>query len=441
MLSVSELTSRARHLLEYELANLWVVGEVASISRPTSGHWYFSLKDDKAQIRCVMFRQQNLATKPPAQGDSILVCGRVSLYEARGDFQMIVSVLEHRGAGALHMRFEKLKQRLQEEGLFAPDLKKQLPRYPKTIGIVTSATGAALRDISSVLEKHRSPTSILLYPCVVQGEQAPSSIRQALELANTHREAEVLIVGRGGGSYEDLFCFNDEALARDIRSSSIPVISAVGHEVDFTIADFVADMRAPTPTAAMELALRSLSELSAKIQTENRHLNKAATSLLALKEQRISGLKKRLRNPQTLIEQQRQGFDRIMNELQRALSTTIERSRSHTEGLRQRLVSNSPSRQLAQAQSTLEKLYSTLNLLMAQQIKNARMGLARQTSVLETVSPLSTVARGYAIVFDKRDQVVRSVDQVEKGDEISARISDGELKLSVTNKRKRENSS
>jgi exodeoxyribonuclease VII large subunit len=436
MLSVSELTSRARQLLEYELANLWVVGEVASISRPASGHWYFSLKDDKAQIRCVMFRQQNLATKPPAQGDSILVCGRISLYEARGDFQMIVSVLEHRGAGALHMRFEKLKQQLQEEGLFAPQLKTQLPRYPKTIGIVTSATGAALQDISSVLERHCSPVSILLYPCIVQGDQAPSSIRRALELANTHNEAEILIVGRGGGSYEDLFCFNDEALARDIRRSGIPIISAVGHEVDFTISDFVADVRAPTPTAAMELALRLLSELPAKIQTENRHLNKATTNLIALKGQRISGLKKRLRNPQTLIEQQRQGFDRLINQLQRALSTNIVRSRSHTEGLRQRLVTNSPSRQLAQFQSTLKKLCSTLPRQTAQQIKNARMELARQASVLETVSPLSTVARGYAIVFDKDDQVVRSVDQVEQGDNISARISDGALKLSVTSKRK-----
>lgn len=436
MLSVSELTSRARHLLEYELANLWVVGEIASISRPGSGHWYFSLKDDKAQIRCVMFRQQNLSTRPPAQGDSVLVCGRVSLYEARGDFQMIVSVLEHRGAGALHLRFEELKRKLQDEGLFDAGLKQNLPRYPKTIGIITSPTGAALQDMTSVLQRHRSPVSIFLYPCVVQGEQAPASIRQALQLATNHAQADILVIGRGGGSYEDLFCFNDEALAREIRACEIPMISAVGHEVDFTIADFVADVRAPTPTAAMELALRSLSELPARISSEHRYLSTAAVKQLAQKKQAVSALASRLRNPLSLLEQHRQGFDRMLTQLQKAASHRLQRRHHDLRDLAQRLRANAPSRQFAAYEASLTNLRSGLARQITQRLKNAQMELARQASVLETVSPLSTVARGYAIVFDTNEQVVRSVDQVRKGDPIRARIQDGELRLSVTAKSK-----
>lgn len=436
MLSVSELTNRARHLLEYELSNLWVVGEIASISKPASGHWYFSLKDDKAQIRCVMFRQQNLTTKVPAQGDNILVCGRVSLYEARGDFQMIVSVLEHRGAGTLHLRFEKLKQQLQEEGLFAPGQKRQLPRFPKTIGIVTSATGAALQDIRSVLERHKSPVSVLLYPCIVQGDQAASSIRQALALANTHGKADVLIVGRGGGSYEDLFCFNDEALARDIRNSDIPVISAVGHEVDFTISDFVADLRAPTPTAAMELALRSLSELPDRIQSEYRHLGAATKKLVELRRHQAVALRRRLRTPQDLLEQQRQRFDRSMAQLQRALINLIQRNRNQIQDLRQRLLVSAPSRQFAHIQRHVHQVRSALDRHANQHLKDAQMALSRQVSILESVSPLATVGRGYAIIFDAKAQVVRSVDQVELGDGIQAQVKDGQILLSVRGKKK-----
>lgn len=436
MLSVSELTTRARHLLEYELANLWVVGEIASISKPASGHWYFSLKDDKAQIRCVMFRQQNLSTKAPAQGDNVLICGRVSLYEARGDFQMIVSVLEYRGAGALHQRFEKLKQQLQQEGLFAAELKRSLPPFPKTIGIITSATGAALQDLRSVLERHRSPVSILLYPCVVQGDQAPQSIRSALKLANTHGEADLLIVGRGGGSYEDLFCFNDESLARDIRNSVIPVISAVGHEVDFTISDFVADTRAPTPTAAMELALRSLTELPARFQTENRHFSAAISKLVKEKAIHIYGLQRRLRNPLVLVEQQRQSFDRLFTQIYKALGNNIQTKQIRLQDLHKRLLTSAPSRQLSQLQQTLQDFKSALNRQMTLHIKNARMELTRQVSVLESVSPLATVARGYAIVFDTNMQVVRSVDQVDHGDAIQAKVRDGQLQLAVTGKQK-----
>lgn len=436
MLSVSELTTRARHLLEYELANLWVVGEIASISKPASGHWYFSLKDDKAQIRCVMFRQQNLSTKAPAQGDNVLICGRVSLYEARGDFQMIVSVLEYRGAGALHQRFEKLKQQLQQEGLFAAELKRSLPPFPKTIGIITSATGAALQDLRSVLERHRSPVSILLYPCVVQGDQAPQSIRSALKLANTHGEADLLIVGRGGGSYEDLFCFNDESLARDIRNSVIPVISAVGHEVDFTISDFVADTRAPTPTAAMELALRSLTELPARFQTENRHFSAAISKLVKEKAIHIYGLQGRLRNPLVLVEQQRQSFDRLFTQIYKALGNNIQTKQIRLQDLHKRLLTSAPSRQLSQLQQTLQDFKSALNRQMTLHIKNARMELTRQVSVLESVSPLATVARGYAIVFDTNMQVVRSVDQVDHGDSIQAKVRDGQLQLAVTGKQK-----
>lgn len=351
---------------------------------------------------------------------------------------MIVSVLEPRGAGALHLRFEELKRKLQDQGLFDVGLKRDLPRYPKSIGIITSSTGAALHDMNSVLQRHQSPVSVFLYPCIVQGEQAPTSIRQALKLAIEHGQVDLLVIGRGGGSYEDLFCFNDEALAREIRASKIPVISAVGHEVDFTIADFVADVRAPTPTAAMELALRSLSELPARISSEHRYLSTAASKQLAQKKQAVSALASRLRNPLSLLEQHRQGFDRLLTQLQKAVLQRLQRRHLDLRELSQRLRANAPSRQFATYEASLNRLKSGLTRQITQHLKNAQMELARQASVLETVSPLSTVARGYAIVFDANEQVVRSVDQVQKGDTIRARVQDGELRLSVTAKSKNQ---
>ncbi len=430
-LTVSELTARARNLLEFELSSVWVVGEIAAISMPVSGHWYFTIKDDNAQIRCAMFRQRNIGIKAPAQGDDILVCGKVSLYEARGEFQLIVSSLEHRGTGLLHQQFEQLKIKLQKEGLFDPALKRALPPYPSTIGILTSRTGAALHDMLSVLNKHRAPVQVLLYPCVVQGESASASLLSGLRLANRHGRADVLILGRGGGSYEDLHCFNDERLARAIRASQIPAISAVGHEVDFTIADFVSDYRAPTPTAAMEWAIRTYAELPIRLRSERRHLQQAIQQRFDSSTNRLLLLQKQLTSPARLLEQQNQHFDQLEVSLHRAMQFIVQAQTQRLSAIRLRLLQCSPKRQIQQLSREFFDQRKLLQRAAVQHLKSAGMELARLVGVLESTSPLATISRGYTILSDTQGKIVRSISQVKPDDKLSAKIKDGTISLVV----------
>lgn len=389
-ITVSQLNRQAKAILEQGLGRIWVEGELSNIARPASGHVYFTLKDNAAQVKAAFFRQrQRGPTIGFKDGDQVLACGRVSLYEPRGDYQLIVEQLEPIGEGALRRQFEVLKKKLGAEGLFDAARKKALPALPRAIGVITSPSGAAIRDIISVLRRRFPLVPVIIYPAAVQGEAAPGELIQALTTANRRNEVDLLIIGRGGGSLEDLAAFNDEALARAIAASTLPIISAVGHEIDFTITDFVADQRAPTPSGAAEIAvpdqqdwLRTLDSLAARIS----RLGRRTLEELA---QTLDWLSRRL--------------------LQTSPSATLERSRLRLSGLQQGLHSA--------ARRALLKV-------------NHRFELAMRG--LHAVSPLATLERGYAIVADATTgKVLLRATDVAVGSDIRARLADGELVATV----------
>ncbi len=311
--SVTQLNQSVRQMLEGQLGLVWLTGEISNFSQPVSGHWYLTLKDENAQVRCAMFRMKNLRVAfKPQNGMQVLVRAAVSLYEPRGDYQLIIESMHPAGEGLLQQQFEALKMKLAAEGLFAQNLKKNLPHFCKTVGIITSSTGAALQDMLHVLRRRDPSLNIVIYPTAVQGKEATAEIVQMIEIANLRHEADVLIVGRGGGSLEDLWCFNEEAVARAIFNSALPIISAVGHETDVTIADFVADVRAPTPSAAAELISRDQNELLQRLNYKRQRLEMALDRLFNRKNQRLHHLLLRLQNqhPQTQLQVQRQHFQR-----------------------------------------------------------------------------------------------------------------------------------
>ncbi len=389
-ITVSQLNRQAKTLLESGLARLWVEGEISNLARPASGHLYFSLKDKSAQVRAAFFRQrQRGPTIGLKDGDQVLVYGRVSIYEARGDYQLIVEQLEPAGEGALKRQFEVLKKMLAAEGLFDEDRKQDLPAMPDRIGVITSPTGAAIRDIISVLRRRFPSIPVLIYPAAVQGDAAPPELIAALETAVRRDECDVLIIGRGGGSLEDLWAFNDEKLARAIAKSPIPIVSAVGHEVDFTIADFVADVRAPTPSGAAELVVPDRHDWL-------RSINSLATRIARL--------------GQRAIEDRGQTLDWLARRLaQSSPSATLQRSMTRLGNLKQRLS--------AGARSALADNTHRLELAMRG---------------LHAVSPLATLDRGYAIVEDVRSgKVLMSASDTTTGDDIRARLAHGELIATV----------
>lgn len=382
--TISELNQMVRSLLEDAFPPLWVEGEISNFSCPSSGHWYFSLKDADAQIRCAMFQGKNrtLGFKP-TNGSQVLVRGKISLYEPRGDFQLIADFMEEAGDGALRREFEILKAKLAAAGLFNPEHKKPLPTFPKTIGVVTSPSGAAIRDIISVLKRRFPSIPIIIYPTAVQGANAAPQIVAAIETANTRAECDVLIIGRGGGSLEDLWPFNEEIVARAIYASTIPTVSAVGHEIDFTIADLVADQRAATPSAAAELVspdqaeyIQRLAKLAGRLQHYIQHR-------LIYTQQLLTNLHKRLKHPGQRIQAQFQRVDELEQRLQRGL-------------------------------------YALLN--------TKRHQLVNITRALEAVSPLATLARGYAIAsITNTGHVIRNANEVEIGDNITTQLHQGKL--------------
>ncbi|HRG50582.1 MAG TPA: exodeoxyribonuclease VII large subunit, partial [Pseudomonadales bacterium] len=317
--SVTEINRRARQLLETHLATVWVSGEISNLSTPSSGHWYFTLKDEKAQIRCAMFRGHNALLRfKPEHGMQVIARGRVSLYEGRGDYQLIVENLQVAGAGNLQVAFEQLKNKLAAEGLFDEDFKQALPDMPRHVGIITSPTGAAVRDIVSVFKRRFPATKLSIFPVPVQGADAAPAIIRALQLANTQPDIEALIIARGGGSLEDLWAFNEESVARAVFASEIPIVSAVGHETDFTICDFVADVRAPTPSAAAEILSPELSDLIALFNYYADLFQKQLQQKIALHRQQLLHLSKRLRHPGHTLREQQQKLDHLEWRLQQA---------------------------------------------------------------------------------------------------------------------------
>jgi exodeoxyribonuclease VII large subunit len=436
--TVSRLNREVRLLIERGLGVVWVEGELSNLSVPSSGHWYFSMKDRDAQLRCAMFRQRNTGVGfTPKAGQQILARGRVSVYEPRGDYQFIVEHLEEAGVGALKREFERLKAKLAAEGLFAVERKRSLPRFPRRIGVITSPTGAAVRDILHILARRFPPAAVLIYPTAVQGTAAIPAIVEALELASARAECDVLIIARGGGSLEDLWAFNDESVARAIRASAIPIVSGIGHEIDFTIADFVADARAPTPSGAAELVApdrnaclealgRTLERLSACMRRELRSV-----------ASRFEGATLRLKlvHPGVRLVQQEQRLDDLEQRLIGAMRAALHSDRTRISEMFTRLVHQSPEHSLREYLLRYSTLASRLRHALKECMSRAenRLGLAVRT--LNTVSPLATLGRGFALVKRSADgALITNADSVEVGDEIEAQLAHGTLKAQVTGK-------
>ncbi len=436
-LTVSELTRQVRHLLEVSFLQVWVEGEISGFSKPGSGHWYFTLKDSKAQIRCAMFRNRNQrVAQPPKEGDQILVRAKVSLYEARGDFQLIVEGIEPAGLGALQKAFEELKAKLDREGLFSEQHKKTIPLPPRRVGLVTSATGAAVHDILTVMKRRFPGIPVSLYPTPVQGKDATASIVRAIELANEDDRCDVLIVGRGGGSLEDLWCFNEEAVARAIFASRLPIISAVGHEVDITIADLVADHRAPTPSAAAEkISPDAQKWLDALTRLEERLLL-ATRRRITQSTQSVSELGQRLRHPRQQLQDRAQRLDELELRLHQRFRHNLAAARERLQQYEARLLSLRPQRQIDSALERVESLQHRLSTGIQAKLRRNQDHFTAITAQLELVSPLATLSRGYAIVQREDGGIVRKATEVAIGEQVSARVGEGVLLCRVENRKK-----
>lgn len=432
-LSVSELNHQARHLLESSFMQVWVEGELSGFSRPSSGHWYFSLKDRKCQIRCAMFRGMNQRIRAiPKEGDKVRVRGKVTLYEARGDFQVIAEHIEPAGLGALQQAFEELKHTLQAQGLFDEARKKPIPALPAHIGVVTSPTGAAIHDILTVLARRCPGIPVTLYPTTVQGQPATAEIVRAIELAQTHGAADVLIIGRGGGSLEDLWCFNEEAVAKAIAACSIPTVSAVGHETDVTIADFVADLRAPTPSAAAEKVSPDQREMLRQINDREFRLTNAAQKVFQQLNTKLEHLSARLRDPRRELLEKAQRLDELENRLGKVMEQRLDRAHVRNSHLTQRLAMQSPGKQLTHSREALDRWHLQLHKAMQQILAQLHDKLEHTAGTLNVVSPLATLGRGYAIARDERGNIVRNAPDVSAGEQIFAHVAKGTITAQVT---------
>ena len=428
--SVSQLNQSVRLMLENQLGTVWLTGEISNFSQPVSGHWYLSLKDENAQVRCAMFRMKNLRVSfRPTNGMQVLVRANVSLYEPRGDYQLIIESMHLAGEGLLMQQFEALKLKLAAEGLFAQHLKKNLPHFSKAVGIITSKTGAALQDILHILQRRDPSLKIIIYPTAVQGKDAATDIAQMIELANQRQEVDVLIVGRGGGSLEDLWCFNEEIVARAIFHSHLPVISAVAHETDVTIADFVADVRAPTPSAAAELVSRNQTELLQQLQYRRQRLEIALDRLFAEKQQKLKHLSLRLHNqhPQAQLRIQQQLITQLSHRLQQSLRHRWQKKAENLTALSIRLYKNPFPLRLQQYEQQLAQLKVRLNSHMNLTLSLQQKQLAHLCGKLDSLSPLKVLARGYSITQNQQNLTIRSIKDVNVGEHIKTRLTDGDI--------------
>ncbi len=427
-LTVTELTAEIKQILERRFAEVWIEGEISNFKRHSSGHWYFTLKDEGAQVRCASFRNSNRYIRfEPEDGLKVRVRGKLSLYEPRGEYQIIVTSIEPVGIGALQLAFEQLKERLEHEGLFDADRKRPIPMLPRTVGIVTSPTGAALRDMLRVLGRRNRSVSVLIAPTRVQGEGAAREIAAAIEMLSSSGRVDVIIAGRGGGSLEDLWSFNEEIVARAIAASVVPVISAVGHETDFTIADFVADLRAPTPSAAAELVAASADELFEGIR-RRRQASLDAVRYRVLHAR--SGVRS-LRHSESIAAVPKR-VSRLMQEADDAREFIVESARaalrsslSAAEVAGRAIRTFDPRRRILAETARLAALNGLMASGTSAALERRRLDLGRLVGALSSLSPLDVLARGYAVVRSSDGAIVRSVEQVGSGDRISVRVADG----------------
>lgn len=434
---VRDLVASVRTHIEREFADTWVEGEISNFRSPDSGHLYFTLKDGNAQIRVVMFRSSaRLLRFRPADGLQVVVRGRVTIYEERGELQISAEYIEPKGAGSLQLAFEQLKAKLEAEGLFAAERKRPIPSLPAGIGIVTSAQAAALRDILNILERRHHSVNVVIFPAQVQGDAATLEVATGVRYFSQAKNVDVIIIARGGGSAEDLAPFNNEGLARTVAASEIPVISAVGHETDFTILDFVADLRAPTPSAAAELVIRSRQEIEGQASALHERLERAMRYRLLMGRQALTELAQHgaFGRIMELIHQRQQKLDDVTHRLELAERSLLERSRRRWEAASAAIRHYDLRLVLSGVRRELESWTAALVAVMRNVLLQHRVRSERLQTALESLSPVAILERGYALVFDAEGKLLKSAAGVKLGDEVSARLAHGQIKATVTGK-------
>lgn len=443
VMSVAELNRYVKRMMEGDLrlADVWVRGEISNFTHHHSGHMYFTLKDKDSRLKIVMFASYNrFLTFIPKNGTKAIVRGSISVFERDGAYQLYARELQPDGIGALFLAFEQLKEKLQQEGLFASERKRALPLFPKTIGVVTSPTGAAIRDIITTIKRRYPQAEIMLAPAIVQGVEAPASIIRAIRHINQY-QVDVMIVGRGGGSIEELWAFNDEAVARAIVASQIPIISAVGHETDYTIADFVADIRAATPTAAAELAVPHYLEWLERIKQLDHRLARALQTQLQEKRIHLQRLQQSygLKNPLRRVEERRQRIDEVTLRLSAMVKMKVVRKREQVSHVKKRLKQIRLERQVAEGRGQVNRMESQLTQYMKQKTERSRQAWLSLVQHLDALSPLRVMQRGFSLSY-KDDTLIKSVEGIEVGDQLMIRYQDGKIMTTVTDiERKEEN--
>ena len=430
-ISVSELNALAKALLEDHLAGLWIAGEVSNLTRAASGHYYFSLKDSLAQVRCAMFKgaAARLA-KPLKEGDHIEVAGKISIYEARGEFQITVNEVRLKGLGQLYEAYERLKAQLQAEGAFAAECKKPLPARAQCIGIVTSLAAAALRDVVTTLKRRAPEIPVIVYPTAVQGAGSEFQIAQAIKTASQRAECDVLIVCRGGGSIEDLWAFNEEPVVRAIEACAIPVVSGVGHETDFTLADFVADVRAPTPTGAAELVSSNRQESLHRLAQAKGRLKTVLEQRYFDASQKLDWLARQIRHPRQKLDEQRTYIHKLAQTLSYSMTQNVRAHTARFERQTQALKHCRPD--ISVYRQDIDRFQTTLSYSFRQLLAHRRQSLTAQTALLEAVSPQQILERGFSVVKNTRGQVIRNADVLKQGQKLHITFADGKTDVRVT---------
>ena len=430
-ISVSELNALAKALLEDHLAGLWIAGEVSNLTRAASGHYYFSLKDSRAQVRCAMFKGAAMRlAKPLKEGDHIEVSGKISIYEARGEFQITVNEVWLKGLGQLYEAYERLKAQLQAEGAFSAERKKPLPARPQCIGIVTSLAAAALRDVVTTLNRRAPEIPVIVYPTPVQGTGSELQIAQAIKTASQRAECDVLIVCRGGGSIEDLWAFNEEPVVRAIEACAIPVVSGVGHETDFTLADFVADVRAPTPTGAAELVSPNRQESLHRLAQAKGRLKTVLEQRYFDASQKLDWLARQIRHPRQKLDEQRTYIHKLAQTLSYSMTQNVRAHTARFERQTQALKHCRPD--ISVYRQDINRFQTTLSHAFRQLLAHRRQSLMAQTALLEAVSPQQILERGFSVVKNTRGQVIRNANVLKQGQKLHITFADGETDVRVT---------
>lgn len=434
--NVTRLNREVRTILETGFPLIWLEGELSNLACPASGHWYFSLKDEHAQVRCAMFRTRNrLLRFVPRNGMQVIARAKVGLYEPRGEFQLVIEHLEEAGEGALRQQFELLKNKLNAKGLFASETKKALPNLPKRIGVITSPTGAAIHDVLTTLKRRFASLDVIIYPVSVQGKTAATDIAKTIRLADKRNECDVLLLTRGGGSLEDLWSFNEEVVAQEIFNCTIPVISAIGHDIDFTIADFVADVRAATPTAAAELVSPEVGHWLQQFNALQKRLTQLIKNTISNKQVHIEQLAKNIVHPGYYIEETSQRVDELLYRLMNSVKTQLTTEKLKLNSLHTRCQAQNPHYKIQVQKQQTVQLFQRLKAVQTHHLDLLKQQFIRSTSTLEAVSPLATLNRGYAYVeLANSNIIIKDIAQIEMGDDIVTTLSKGKFSSTITKK-------